>query len=219
MDTGQHKPIQQRPYNTPIALRQSVDKEIDSLLQQGFIRHSESPWASMVTVHKPDSSARICIDFKEINKITEPRPFYMLTVSEVPEAVGKAKVVSKIDLSKGYYQIPMKDSDIQKTALVCHRGRYEFTRMPFGVKNAPAVFQGLMTKVLDSCKQYARLYMDNMVIFSHSWDEHITYIREVLQLLKGAGLTVNQAKCHWGGQYIELAQGWEREDVHSLAQS
>ena len=72
IDTGQHKPIQQRPYNTPIALRQSADKEIDLLLQQGFIRHSESPWASpMVTVHKPGGSARICIDFKEINKITE----------------------------------------------------------------------------------------------------------------------------------------------------
>ena len=130
IDTGQHKPIQQRPYNTPIALRQSVDKEIDSLLQQGFISHSESPRASpMVTVRKPDGSARICIDFKEINKITESQPFYMPTVSEVLEAVGKAKVVSKIDHSKGYYQIPMKDSDIQKTAFVCHRGRYEFTRM------------------------------------------------------------------------------------------
>ena len=76
--------------------------------------------------------------------MTEPIPFYMPRVEEVLESVGKSCVISKLDLTKEYYQVPMHPDDIQKTALMCHQGRYEFLRMPFGVKNAPAVFQELM---------------------------------------------------------------------------
>ena len=86
IDTGDNKPISQRPYNTPLSLRDSVDKEIDWLLTQGYIRESESQWASpMVTIKKPDGSARLCVDFKQINAITTPLPFYMPRVEEVLE--------------------------------------------------------------------------------------------------------------------------------------
>ena len=108
IDTGDNKPIAQRPYNTPLSLRDSVDKEIDWLLAQEYIRESESQWASpMVTVKKSDGSARICVDFKRINAVTTPLPFYMPRVEEVLEQVGRSKVISKLDLSKGYYQVPM----------------------------------------------------------------------------------------------------------------
>ena len=98
----------------------------------------------MVTVRKPDGTARLCVDFKRINQITRQTPFYMPRMEEVLEGVGKAKYIYKIDLRKGYYQIPMVPADISKTAFICHRGKFEFLRMPFGVKNAPVVFQELM---------------------------------------------------------------------------
>ena len=150
----------------------------------------------MVTVRKPDGSARICVDFKRINAITTPLPFYMPRVEEVLEQVGRSKVISKLDLSKGYYQVPMVVADIPKTCFVCHRGKYEFLRMPFGVRNAPTVFQALMTKLLSECKSFCSPYMDDVVIYSSSWEEHKVHVREVLRKLKGAGLTVNPTKCN-----------------------
>ena len=150
-----------------------------------------------MTVRKPDGSARICVDFKRINAITTPLPFYMPWVEEVLEQVGRSRVISKLD--KSYYQVPMVVADIPKTCFICHRGKYEFVRMPFGVRNAPAVFQALMTKLLSECKSFYSPYMDDVVIYSSSWEEHKVHVREVLRKLKGAGLMVNPAKCSWGG--------------------
>ena len=205
IDTGDSRPIAQRPYNTPLSLRDSVDRELDWLISQGYIRESSSQWASpMVTVKKPDGSARICVDLKRINSVTTPLPFYMPRVEEVLEDVGRSKVISKLDLSKGYYQVPMIVADIPKTCFVCHRGKFEFVRMPFGVRNAPAVFQALMTKILADCKSFASPYMDDVIIYSNSWEDHKVHIREVLSRLKKAGLTANPAKCCWGGTTMEF---------------
>jgi len=123
IDTGDAAPIFQRAYNTPASLKASVDVELDLLLAQGYIRPSSSLWASpMVTVRKPDGSARLCVDFRKINEVTRQTPFYMTRVEEVLEGVGQAKIISKLDLSKGYYQVQMMPNDIAKTAFICHRG-------------------------------------------------------------------------------------------------
>ena len=101
IDTGTSKPIAQTQYTTPIALRESVDRELDWLLAQRYIHTSDSPWASpLVTVRKPDGTARICVDFKHINELTTPLPFYMPRVEEVLEAAGRSRIISKMDLSK-----------------------------------------------------------------------------------------------------------------------
>ena len=148
MDTGDHPPIFQRAYSTPTTLRDSIDRELEWLLSKNYIQSSKSPWASpMVTVCKPDSSARLCVDFKVINSVTQAAPFYMLRVEEVLESVSKACCISKINLRKGYYQVPISPQDVPKTAFTCHKGRFEFLRMPFGVKNAPAVFLELMQTI------------------------------------------------------------------------
>ena len=113
-----------------------------------------------MTLKIPDGSARLCVDFKCIHEVTTPLPFYMPRVEEVLEVVSRSRVISKLDLSKGYYQVAMRECDMAKTAFVCHRGKFEFLRMPFGVKNAPAVFQSLMTNILQDCSCFAHPYMD-----------------------------------------------------------
>ena len=174
-------------------------------MSKGYIRSSKSLWASpMVTVWKPDGSARVCVDFIAINSITRPDPFYMPRVEEVLESVGKAKYISKIDLTKGYYQVPMALTDIPKTTFTCHKGRFKFLRMPFGVRNAPAVFQELMQMIFRDESLYCRPYMDDLIIFSFSWSDHITHVRKVLTKFREAGLTANPAKCRWGGSKMEF---------------
>ena len=209
IDTGDADPIHQHPYNTPATLKASVDREIDWLLNRKFIRPSSSPWASpMVTVKKADGSARLCVDFRKINGLTRQTPFYMPRVEEVLEGVGRSKYISKLDLSKGYYQVQLAEQAIPKTAFTSHRGVFEFTRMPFGVRNAPACFQELMQRVLREQRAWATAYMDDVVVYSTSWDDHLIHIASVLQALKQAGLTANPDKCRWGGRAIEFLGHW-----------
>ena len=98
----------------------------------------------------------------------------------------------------------MKEADIAKMAFICHGGRFEFTRMPFGVKNAPAVFQELMQAILAPHNMYATAYMDDIVVFSDSWESYLTHIETTLTTLGQAGLTANPNKCIWGGKTIEF---------------
>ena len=209
IDTGYSKPIYQRPYSTPVALRKSVDTEIDWLISKGYIRPSSSPWASpMVMVRKADGTARLCVDFRKINGLTRQIPFYMPRVEEVIEGVGQARFISKLDLSKGYYQVQLTPAAIAKTAFTSHRGTYEFTRMPFGVKNAPACFQELMQWVLAEHRAFSTAYMDDVVVFSRTWEDHLKHVDEVLQALGRAGLTANPKKCSWGGRAVEFLGHW-----------
>ena len=121
IDTGEADPIHQHPYNTPVTLKTSVDREIDWLLDRKFIRPSFSPWASpMVTVKKVDGSAQLCVDFRKINGLTRQTSFYMPRVEEVLEGVGRSNYISKLDLSKGYYQVQLAKEAIPKTAFTSH---------------------------------------------------------------------------------------------------
>ena len=116
----------------------------------------------------------------------------------------KSKVLSKIDLSKGYYQVLMFPGDIPMTAFVCHQGKFEFRRLPFSIRNAPAVFQQLMQKLFRDGKDYCSPYMDDLMIYSLFWEEHVKHVHRVLQCLREAGLTANPAKCHLGGTKMEF---------------
>ena len=136
----------------------------------------------MVTVKKPDSSARICIEFNAINAVTTHLPFYIPRVEEVLEQVD----ISKLDLTKGCHQVPISPGDIEKTAFVCHLGKYEILRMPFGVHNEPVVFQELMQTLFTKCREFCSPYMDDLVIYSESWDDHRNHVRTVLQCLRDA---------------------------------
>ena len=219
IDTGDAEPIHQRPYSTPVALKESVDQELSWLLQKGYIVPSSSPWASpMVTVRKADGSARLCVDFRRINSLTRQIPFFMPRVEEVIEGVGRARYISKLDLSKGFYQVPLTQEAQPKTAFVCYKGAFQFTRMPFGVKNAPACFQALMRRVLMDLGEFSAPYMDDVIIYSPTWEDHITHIGKVLSTLQQAGLTVNPKKCCWGGRAVEFLGHFIGEGNMSIPQ-
>ena len=147
--------------------------EVLSLLEQGIVRPSLSPWSSpMVPVRKPDGSVRLCIDFSKVNSITTPDPYAMLLIDDLIDQLGEAKILSKMDLNKGFYQIPLKEADMPKTAFCTPWGKFQFTRMPFGLRKAPAAFQHLMHVVLAGFERFCNAYMDDIIIFSDSWEEH-----------------------------------------------
>ena len=142
----------------------------------------------------------------------------MPRVEEIIEGVGRAQFISKLDLSKGFYQVPLTEKAQPKTAFTCHRGAFQFTRMPFGVKNAPACFQSLMPTVLADLGEFSAPYMDDVVIYSSTWEDHITHIGRVLSMLQQAGLMVNPKKCCWGGRAVEFLGHFIGEGTMAIPQ-
>ena len=199
INTGDHNPICSHPYRIPPRWKEEVKGQIDKLLDLGIIRPSASPWSSsVVTVKKKDGGIRICIDFRAVNAITQPDPYQMPLIEEILDMLASARFISKVDLNKGFHQIPIVPEDISKTAFCTTWGKFEFMVMPFGLRNGPAVFQRLMDLILHEDKNFSQVYIDDIAIFSSSWDSHCSDIARVLSRLKGAGLTANVSKCQWG---------------------
>ena len=135
---------------------------------------------------KPDKSIHLCIDYRKVNAITEPDPYYIPTVDELIGKVGKAQFLTKLDLAKGFYQVPVNPADRDKTAFVTPWGKFCFVRMPFGLRNAPTTFQRLVDTVLAGLERYAVPYSDDI---SESWEAHLVHMETVLQKLSEAKLT------------------------------
>ena len=205
INTGVHDPVCSNPYRIPPRWKEEVRGQIDHLLELGIIRPSVSPWSSsVVTVKKKDGGVRICIDFRAVNSITQPDPYQMPLIEEILEMLASARFISKVDLNKGFHQIPIEPADIPKTAFCTPWGKFEFCVMPFGLRNGPAVFQRLMDRILHSDKDMSQVYIDDIAIFSSSWEEHCSHIARVLDRLRKAGLTANVSKCQWGQTRCEF---------------
>ena len=204
IDTGDQEPVVSHPRRIPDKLKDGVRSEVLKLVEEGIAIPSSSPWASpIVPVPKKDGSVRICIDYRRLNEITVGDPFYMVTLEEILERAGRAKVMSKLDLSKGFYQVEVDSRSQEKTAFVCPFGKFEFLRMPFGLKNAPALFQRCMESVLHSCYAFSAPYIDDVLIFSDDPGSHADHLKLVLQELAKAGMTVKESKCKFGMSKVE----------------
>ena len=203
------KPIAQRSYRAPLLRRQLISDCVDDMVHQGIIRPSMSSWSSPVTiVPKADGTPRFCVDYRKLNAITPPDYYQLPFISSILDDIGQSKCFSTLDLKSGYWQIAIDEKSIPKTAFRCHKGLFEFLRLPFGLRNAPAAFQRIMDTVLgDLIGPVCRVYLDDVIIYSNTEAEHLRRIEMVFDRLRTAGLTLNAAKCHFGVPEINTTYG------------
>jgi len=198
-------PIWSPSFTIPLHIESQFKAELDSLLEQGIVEVSNSNWSSPpIPVRKKDGSIRIVVDYRKLNSITQPQPFYMPSTEEVIARLGSAVLLSKVDLAKGFHQIPMAEDAKKFTAFSCKYGKFQYVRMPFGLRNAPATFQLLMQQVLSDLNEFCEPYIDDVVIYSGCWKDHLSHIDQVLTRLKAHGLTIKPAKCLWGATKFEF---------------
>lgn len=192
------EPIRGKAYPLPHAMRETLDKEIETMLAMGIIEPSSAAYASpVVMVKKPDGSARVCVDFRKLNKITVFDPEPMPSVEEIFAKLSSDRYFSKFDLSKGYWQVPMKEQDKDLTTFVCHRGLFRFTVMPFGLVNAPATFSRMMRRLLRDTHGMDN-YLDDVLAHDCDWAEHVDTLREFFKRVRQAKLTLRPSKCEIG---------------------
>ena len=197
-------PIVTKPYPIPFKQRERLREEMKKMEEQGIIRKSNSPYASpVVIVQKKDSELRICPDYRKINKVTVHDPEPMVAAEDLLTKIKGSKIFSKLDLCKGYWQVPMREKDISKTGFVTQDGHYEFLRMPFGLCNSGATLVRSLRKILSGVPNVA-VYMDDILIFSEEWSDHLETIDEVFRRLDNANVTLKPSKCYFGNSSVEF---------------
>lgn len=203
--------ISQAPYAIPKKLLTKVKEELDKLVEQGILEESRSLWCSpLVIARKSDGRIRLCVDFRKINDITPQLQVYLPTLDDILEHVGQSQILSTLDLAKGFHQIELDPSSMDLTTFACPFGRFRYRRLPFGLKNAPAYFQATMLHVLKYCIEFCQVYIDDLIVYSDSVEQHLHHLRQVLAALAKAGLTVNVDKCQFGKtrlKYLGLLVG------------
>lgn len=206
------EPIYQRPFRLPQIQQEEVKKQISTLLSENIIRPSESPWASPVHIipKKMDQSGvqkwRMVIDYRRLNDKTKSDKFPLPNIDELFSKLQGNQYFTTLDLTSGYHQIKMDDASIEKTAFSTPDGHYEFLRMPFGLKNAPATFQRMMNNVLNQeiNRDICLVYLDDIIIYSKTKQEHINRLQQVFEALRNANLKVNKNKCVFMEKEIEF---------------
>ena len=194
VDVEEKRPIKQHPYRLNPLKSSIVEKEVDYMLQNRLIKPSFSPWSSpVVLVPKDNNQHRMCFDYRKVNQMTKTDTFPLPRVDDCIDKIGNAKFISKFDLMKGYWQVPLTQRARAISAFVTPNGLYECEVMPFGMKNAAATFQRLMTYVTRDIENCV-VYIDDVVIFSDTWEKHIELIEVFFLALRKANLVVNLSK-------------------------
>ncbi|KAA0063793.1 pol protein [Cucumis melo var. makuwa] len=192
-------PISRAPYRMAPAELKELKVQLQELLDKGFIRPSVSPWgAPVLFVKKKDGSMRLCIDYRELNKVTVKNRYPLPRIDDLFDQLQGATVFSKIDLRSGYHQLRIRDGDIPKTAFRSRYGHYEFVVMSFGLTNAPAVFMDLMNRVFkDFLDSFVIVFIDDILIYSKTEAEHEEHLHQVLETLRANKLYAKFSKCEF----------------------
>ena len=199
ISTGTAHPIRLPPYRIPHAYREAVQKELREMLDSGIIQRSGSEWAApIVLVKKKDGSLRLCVDYRRLNAVSQTDAYPMPRIDDLIDRLGKAKYITTLDLTRGYWQVPVAEEDQPKTAFATPFGLFQFRVMPFGLSGAPATFQRMMDCLIQGMENFTAAYLDDLVIYSETWEEHLRHIQSVLDKLQEAGLTAKPAKCQFG---------------------
>ncbi|KAA3483464.1 DNA/RNA polymerases superfamily protein [Gossypium australe] len=192
-------PVSIAPYRLAPKELVELKAQIQELLDRGFIRPSISPWgAPVLFVKKKDGSMRMCIDYRQLNKLTIKNKYPLPRIDDLFDQLKGASVFSKIDLRSGYHQLRVKEVDVHKTAFRTRYGHYEFLVMPFGLTNAPAAFMDLMNRVFQQyLDQFVMVFIDDILVYSRTEEEHDKHLRIVLQVLREKQLYAKFSKCEF----------------------
>lgn len=197
-------PIHTKSYRYPYVHREEVHKQIQEMLNSNIIRHSNSPYSAPIWIvpKKDDASGtkkwRLVIDYRKLNEKTIDDKYPIPNIDEILDKLGRSMYFSTLDLAKGFHQVEIDESDVHKTAFSVEGGHYEFLRMPFGLKTAPATFQRLMNNILgDLLGKVCLVYLDDIIVFSTSLEEHINSLRLVFNRLMEANLKIQIDKCEF----------------------
>ncbi|GJY97858.1 putative reverse transcriptase domain-containing protein [Tanacetum coccineum] len=199
-------PVAKSPYRLAPSEMQELSGQLQELQDKGFIRPSHSPWgAPVLFVKKKDGSLRMCIDYRELNKLTIKNRYPLPRIDDLFDQLQGSRYFSKIDLRSGYHQLRVHEDDIPKTAFRTRYGHFEFTVMPFGLTNAPAVFMDLMNRV---CKPYLDkfviVFIDDILIYSKTKEDHEVHLGLVLELLRKEKLYAKFSKCEFWLQEVHF---------------
>ena len=201
--TSTTDPVRQKPYPIPFSMTEVIKEEIENMQKLNVIEPSDSPYCSpIVIVKKKDQTNRVCLDFRALNRITvfdaEPIP----NVEDIFAKLAGNVFFSCFDLTKGYWQVPLTDDAKVKTAFQTPKGLMQFRVMPFGLVNAGATFSRLMRKLLEGMKNLDN-FIDDVMVFTRTWELHMSVLRELFVRLKNARLTIKSSKCCIGFSKID----------------
>lgn len=194
-------PVYTKSYRYPFVHKPEVERQINSMLEQGIIRPSNSPWSSPIWIvpKKADASGkkkwRIVVDYRKLNEKTIDDRYPLPNITDVLDKLGRCNYFSTLDLASGFHQIEMNPEDISKTAFNVENGHYEYVRMPFGLKNAPATFQRVMDNILRGLQnEICLVYLDDIIIYSTSLQEHLVNLSKIFQRLRETNFKIQLDK-------------------------
>ena len=219
INTGDHRPIRGGRYRQSEKEKETVRQIVKDMQEAGVVRPSKSPWgASVVLVPKKCGATRFCVDYRRLNEITVKDVYPLPRIDDTLDQLVGCVYFTAMDLTSGYWQVDLADRDAAKTAFMTADGLYEFTAMPFGLCNAPATFQRLMDQVLGQLRyEYALVYLDDVMVHSKTFDEHLEHLESVLSCLQRASLACKLKKCNFAQEstvylgHVVSARGIEPE--------
>ena len=197
IDTGAHRPIHTAPYRKSNKDQEILTMETQKLLENEIIEHSTSPWSSpVVLVKKKDGTTRFCVDYRRLNQITTKDAFPLPRIDDIYDQLTRATYFSKFDFKSGYFQVPLDKADRPKTAFSTRDGHFQFKVLPQGLTNGPPTFQRIVNQILGPNRwKHMLAYIDDIIIYSKNFMEHLQHIEEVCTLLQEANFKLNIDKC------------------------
>jgi transposase InsO family protein len=195
--TGDHPPVYSKQYAASNKDQEIKFQETQKLLERGQIEESTSPWSSpVVLVKKKDKTMRFCIDYRRLNAITMKDAFPLPRIDEIFDQLADAMYYTKFDFKSGYFQVPLSKEDRPKTAFSTRDNHYQFTVLPQGITNGPATFQRVINSILGPTRwRYALAYIDDVIIYSKTFNEHLSHLNDICRILKDARFRLNPEKC------------------------
>ncbi|GBM97051.1 Retrovirus-related Pol polyprotein from transposon 297 [Araneus ventricosus] len=199
INTGGHPPIKQYPRRWPLARKEEAEHLVKEIVDNGIIKQSSGPLASaIVLVKKKDGSTRFCVDYRKLNEITKKDSYPLPGIDDTLDALNGSQWFTTMDLKSGYSQVEVRPEDREKTAFTKGQGLWQFKAMPFGLCNAPAIFERLMEAVLRGLSSEAYLVnLDDIIIVGRTFEEHLNILRKVFKRLEKANLKLSPKKCRF----------------------